>query len=62
VSSGAGALLVSPFKMEWGCYAQARGVEESELCLFLVVFPVWWLEFFSYILLNVFIVGIDKGY
>jgi hypothetical protein len=34
-----GALLVSPFNVEWGCYAQAGGVEESEFCLFLVVFP-----------------------
>jgi hypothetical protein len=25
--------------MEWGCYAWARGVEESEFYLFLVVFP-----------------------
>jgi hypothetical protein len=25
--------------MEWGCYAWAGGVEESEFCLFLVVFP-----------------------
>jgi hypothetical protein len=37
---GAGALLVSPFNVEWGCYAQARGVEESKFCLFSVVFPV----------------------
>jgi hypothetical protein len=34
-----GALLVSPFNVEWGCYAQAGGVEGSEFCLFLVVFP-----------------------
>jgi hypothetical protein len=39
VSGGAGALLVSPFNMEWGCYAWAGGVEESEFCFFLVVFP-----------------------
>jgi hypothetical protein len=39
VSGGTGALLVSPFNVEWGCYAWARGVEESEYCLFLVVFP-----------------------
>jgi hypothetical protein len=25
--------------MEWGCYAWAEGVEVSEFCLFLVVFP-----------------------
>jgi hypothetical protein len=40
VSGGAGALLVSPFNVEWGCYAWAGGVEEPEFCLFLVVFPV----------------------
>jgi hypothetical protein len=34
-----GALLVSPFNMEWGCYVPAGGVEVSEFCLFLVVFP-----------------------
>jgi hypothetical protein len=34
-----GALLVSPFSREWGCYAWSGGVEESEFCLFLVVFP-----------------------
>jgi hypothetical protein len=34
-----GVLLVSPFHVEWGCYAWAGGVEESEFCLFLVVFP-----------------------
>jgi hypothetical protein len=31
------------FNVEWGCYAQAGGVEEleeSEFCLFSVVFPV----------------------
>jgi hypothetical protein len=39
VSGGAGALLVSPFNMEWGCYVWAGGVEESEFCLFSVVFP-----------------------
>jgi hypothetical protein len=32
-------LLLSPFNVEWGCYAQAGGVEESEFCLFSVVFP-----------------------
>jgi hypothetical protein len=35
-----GALLVSPFNVDWGCYAWAGGVEESEFCLFLVVFLV----------------------
>jgi hypothetical protein len=25
--------------MEWGCYGRAGGVEESEFCPFLVVFP-----------------------
>jgi hypothetical protein len=39
VFGGAGLLLVSLFAMEWGCYAQAGGVEESEFYLFLVVFP-----------------------
>jgi hypothetical protein len=34
------SLLVSPFNVEWGCYAQAGGVEVSEFCLFLAVFPV----------------------
>jgi hypothetical protein len=38
-SGGAGALLVSPFNMKWGCYAWAGGVEVSEFCLFSVVFP-----------------------
>jgi hypothetical protein len=41
VSGGTGALLVSLFKVEWGCYAQAGVVEESEkseFCLFSVVF------------------------
>jgi hypothetical protein len=28
-----GALLVSPFNVEWECYVQARGVEESVLPL-----------------------------
>jgi hypothetical protein len=37
---GVGALLVSPFTVEWGCYAQAEGVDESEFCLFLLVIPV----------------------
>jgi hypothetical protein len=39
-SGGVEALLVSLFNLEWGCYAQAGGVEELEFCLFLVVFPV----------------------
>jgi hypothetical protein len=39
-SGGMGALLVSPFNVKWGCYAQAGGVEESKFCLFSVVFPV----------------------
>jgi hypothetical protein len=34
-----GALLVSPFNVEWGCYAGAVDVEVSEFCLFLMVFP-----------------------
>jgi hypothetical protein len=34
-----GALLVSPFNVEWRCYAWAGGVEELEFFLFLVVFP-----------------------
>jgi hypothetical protein len=38
-SGGTGVLLVSPFNVEWGWYAQAEGVEVSEFCLFLVVFP-----------------------
>jgi hypothetical protein len=37
---GMGALLVSPFNVKWGCYVHAGGVEESQFCLFLVVFPV----------------------
>jgi hypothetical protein len=37
---GTGALLVSLFNMEWECYAQAGGMEESEFCLFSVVFPL----------------------
>jgi hypothetical protein len=40
VSGSAGALLVSPFNVKWGCYAWAGGVEESKFCLFSVVFPV----------------------
>jgi hypothetical protein len=36
----AGALLVSPFNVEWGCYARGGGLEESKFCLFSVVFPV----------------------
>jgi hypothetical protein len=39
-SGGAGALLVSPFTMEWRCYARAGGVEESKFFLFLLVFSV----------------------
>jgi hypothetical protein len=31
--------MVSPFNVEWACYPQAGGVEESGFCLFLVVFP-----------------------
>jgi hypothetical protein len=38
-SGSMGALLVSPFNVECGCYVQAVGVEVSEFCLFLVVFP-----------------------
>jgi hypothetical protein len=38
-SVSTGALLVSLFTVEWGCYAWAGGVEELEFCLFLVVFP-----------------------
>jgi hypothetical protein len=37
---GTGALLVSPFNVKWRCYAQARSVEESQFCLFSVIFPV----------------------
>jgi hypothetical protein len=33
-----GALLVSPFIMEWGCYVRAGGVEVSEFYLFSVFF------------------------
>jgi hypothetical protein len=41
---GAGVLqlrsvLVSPFNMELGCYAQVGVMELSEFCLFLVGFP-----------------------
>jgi hypothetical protein len=39
MSGGVGALLVSLFNVKWGCYAWAGGVEETEFCLFLVVFP-----------------------
>jgi hypothetical protein len=39
-----GALLVSPFNVEWRCYVQAGGVEESEFCLFSVVFPVRYIS------------------
>jgi hypothetical protein len=35
-----GALLFSPFNMEWRFYAQAGSVEESKFFLFLVVVPV----------------------
>jgi hypothetical protein len=45
--SGAGALLVSPFNVEWRCYAQAGGVEESKFCLFSVVFPVRFISSIS---------------
>jgi hypothetical protein len=38
-SGSMGALLVSPFNVEWGFYEQAGGVEASEFCLFLMVFP-----------------------
>jgi hypothetical protein len=34
-----GALLVSPFTMEWRCYAWAGGVVVLEFYIFLVVFP-----------------------
>jgi hypothetical protein len=37
-SEDTGALLVSPFNVEWGCYAWAWCVEVLEFCLFLVVF------------------------
>jgi hypothetical protein len=40
VSGGVVAFQVSPFTVDWGCFAQAGGVEESEFCLFSVVFPV----------------------
>jgi hypothetical protein len=36
VSGGTGALLVSPFNVEWGCYARAGGVEVSEFA------SSWW--------------------
>jgi hypothetical protein len=39
-SGSAGALLVSPFNMKWGCYVWPGGVEESKFCLFLVAFPI----------------------
>jgi hypothetical protein len=39
VSGSTGALLVSPFNVEWGCYVWAGVVEVLEFCLFLVVFP-----------------------
>jgi hypothetical protein len=47
VSGGLGALLVSPFNIEWVCYARACGVEESKFCLFLVVFPVRYISSIS---------------
>jgi hypothetical protein len=31
---GMGALLVSPFNVEWECYLWSVGVEESKFCLF----------------------------
>jgi hypothetical protein len=34
-----GALLVSSFTGQWGCYAWAGGVAMLEFYLFLVVFP-----------------------
>jgi hypothetical protein len=37
---GTGAFLISPFNVNWRCYAQAGGVEESKFCLFSVVFPL----------------------
>jgi hypothetical protein len=46
-----GALLISPFNVEWGCYVWAGGVEESEFWLFLVVFPARYLQHLSKILL-----------
>jgi hypothetical protein len=42
-----GALLVSPFNLEWECYVWAGGVEESKFCLFLVVFPVRYISSIS---------------
>jgi hypothetical protein len=36
VSGGVGVLLVSPFIVEWGCYAWAGGVKVSEFC------SSWW--------------------
>jgi hypothetical protein len=36
---GTGALLVSPFNVEWRCYVQDEGVVVLEFYLFLVVFP-----------------------
>jgi hypothetical protein len=38
VSDVTGALLVSLFTVEWGCYAWARDLAVLEFCLFLVVF------------------------
>jgi hypothetical protein len=38
VSGDVGALLVSLFVMEWGCYVWAGDVKELEFCLFLVFF------------------------
>jgi hypothetical protein len=34
-----GALLVSLFNEEWGCYTWAGGVEVLEFCLFLMFLP-----------------------
>jgi hypothetical protein len=39
-SGSSGALLVSPFNIEWECYVRAGAVEESKFCIFSVVFPV----------------------
>jgi hypothetical protein len=39
VTGGWGALLVSPFKVNWRCSALAGGVEGSKFCLFSMVLP-----------------------
>jgi hypothetical protein len=39
MSSGTGALLVSPYIVAWGRYVWAGGLGVSEFCFFLVVFP-----------------------